>query len=109
MAKVQPPAAKGDAPASYDTVGELEKINDRIGDAETGIANSNRDLREVRDTNRLIIIVLFGIVVSLVFMVIYDFINTIKADTASRDDLTKAVMQLDIELKEKSTSGSRAS
>lgn len=84
------PKPEGDAPSTYDPVPKIQK----------DIAAANRGINEVRDTNRLIIIVIYiAFAAMLVTFVIFG-IQVISSDTSSRNDLKAQVQDLDRQTQE---------
>ncbi len=93
MAKA--PVAEGKATPGYEdpqTLARFEKIEQTLRD-------QNGNLKLVKNTNWLIILVLFVALMALIFAAIYQFTDAIKSETKSRDDLSQTVNELQTEVK----------
>lgn len=84
------PPPEGRVPSSYDTVKGMRRDIDA----------ANQGVKDVQDTNRLLIVVMFIGYLGILVAVIIFAVTTIIADTSSRDDLKVQVQDLSRQVQE---------
>ncbi len=81
-----------------ETLAKFDAINSTIDNVKRDINDVRRNVKLVQNTNWVIIIVLVVAFLAMIFTAIYTFVQTIKSDTGSRDQLIRSVEELRTEL-----------
>ena len=88
MAKA--PTAQGKAPSKYEAAQGVA--------SKTELDAATRAIKEVQNTNRLIIVVLFAAVIAIELTVVIFAVVTLLSDISSRDELKVQVQELNTQV-----------